>query len=102
MLSISSLLKVSEDAKFVPGVWGPYYSAMVPGLWLNEGGQSATGKLVSSITLSQTNTLIIHNFSYFILLRFNLKPIYILVFFRNIQNYYCVIFIGFIVFVSTA
>lgn len=28
------------------GVWGPYYSAMVPGLWLNEGGQSATGKLV--------------------------------------------------------
>ena len=28
------------------GVWGPYYSAMVPGFWLNEGGQSATGKLV--------------------------------------------------------
>ena len=32
---------------FVKGVWGPYFSAMVPGLWLNEGGQSATGKLVS-------------------------------------------------------
>src|SRR5207253_6507060 len=28
---------------FVPGVWGPYYSGMVPGLWLNEGGQSAAG-----------------------------------------------------------
>lgn len=28
---------------FVPGVWGPYFSAMVPGAWLNEGGQSVAG-----------------------------------------------------------
>ena len=34
---------------FVPGVWGPYYSAMVPGYWLSEGGQSATGKLVDHV-----------------------------------------------------
>ncbi|XP_014347996.1 FGGY carbohydrate kinase domain-containing protein isoform X3 [Latimeria chalumnae] len=40
---------ISNDPVFVPGVWGPYYSAMVPGLWLNEGGQSATGKLIDHI-----------------------------------------------------
>lgn len=39
-------MAVSRDPQFVPGVWGPYFSAMVPGLWLTEGGQSATGSLV--------------------------------------------------------
>ncbi len=37
---------------FVPGVWGPYFSAMVPGLWLNEGGQSATGAAIDHLVLS--------------------------------------------------
>ena len=35
--------------RFIPGVWGPYWSAMVPGLWLAEGGQSATGALVDHV-----------------------------------------------------
>ncbi|XP_025283617.1 FGGY carbohydrate kinase domain-containing protein isoform X9 [Canis lupus dingo] len=37
---------ISKDPIFVPGVWGPYFSAMIPGFWLNEGGQSVTGKLI--------------------------------------------------------
>uniref|UniRef100_A0A8C5WKX3 FGGY carbohydrate kinase domain-containing protein n=1 Tax=Leptobrachium leishanense TaxID=445787 RepID=A0A8C5WKX3_9ANUR len=40
---------ISEKPIFVPGVWGPYFSAMVPGFWLNEGGQSATGKLIDHV-----------------------------------------------------
>ena len=39
-------MAVSAAPRFVPGVWGPYFSAMVPGMWLTEGGQSATGALL--------------------------------------------------------
>ncbi len=31
------------------GIWGPYYSAMVPGMWLTEGGQSSTGALIDHV-----------------------------------------------------
>jgi ribulose kinase len=34
---------VSREPLFIEGIWGPYYSAMIPDLWLTEGGQSATG-----------------------------------------------------------
>ncbi|MFM7320598.1 MAG: FGGY-family carbohydrate kinase [Armatimonadota bacterium] len=39
-------MAASREPIFVPGVWGPYYGAMVPGLWLTEGGQSAAGSLI--------------------------------------------------------
>ncbi len=42
-------MAVSPEPRFVPGVWGPYHSAMIPGLWLNEGGQSATGALIDRV-----------------------------------------------------
>ena len=39
-------MAVSCEARFIKGIWGPYYCAMIPGMWLNEGGQSATGSLI--------------------------------------------------------
>jgi D-ribulokinase len=40
----------------IPGVWGPYYSAMVPGLWLNEGGQSAAGAAIKRLLAAHPAT----------------------------------------------
>ncbi len=39
-LALTSVLQaLSRDGKFVPGVWGPYEDAVLPGLHLSEGGQ---------------------------------------------------------------
>jgi D-ribulokinase len=42
----------TSEPRFVPGVWGPYYSGMVPGFWLNEGGQSAAGAAIDHLIRS--------------------------------------------------
>ncbi|MBC5790069.1 FGGY-family carbohydrate kinase [Providencia sp. JUb39] len=45
----SCTMTTTQDPVFIPGVWGPYYSAMVPGMWLNEGGQSAAGAAIDQL-----------------------------------------------------
>lgn len=47
----SCTMTSTHEPVFVPGVWGPYFSAMVPGMWLNEGGQSAAGAAIDQLLL---------------------------------------------------
>ncbi len=46
------IMATTSEPRFVPGVWGPYYSGMVPGFWLNEGGQSAAGAAIDHLIRS--------------------------------------------------
>lgn len=45
----SCTMTTTREPVFVSGVWGPYYQAMVPGMWLNEGGQSAAGAAIEQL-----------------------------------------------------
>lgn len=46
------IMATTREPYFVPGVWGPYYSGMVPEFWLNEGGQSAAGAAIDHLLKS--------------------------------------------------
>ena len=46
------IMATTAKPSFVPGVWGPYHSGMVPGFWLNEGGQSAAGAAIDHLIRS--------------------------------------------------
>jgi D-ribulokinase len=46
------IMATTSEPCFVPGVWGPYYSGMVTGFWLNEGGQSAAGAAIDHLIRS--------------------------------------------------
>jgi FGGY-family pentulose kinase len=50
----SCFMAVSREPRYIDGVWGPYFSAMIPGLWLTEGGQSATGALIDHLIYGHT------------------------------------------------
>ncbi len=39
-------LVLSESPLYDPGIWGPYPEAVLPGLWLLEGGQVSAGSLI--------------------------------------------------------
>jgi len=45
----SCVMAFSAEPRPTQGVWGPYYGAVLPDCWLNEGGQSATGALLDHI-----------------------------------------------------
>ncbi len=44
--SSSVQLTLTEEPVFVDGLWGPYQEAVVPGLWVLEGGQVSTGSIL--------------------------------------------------------
>ncbi|MGJ5154264.1 MULTISPECIES: FGGY-family carbohydrate kinase [unclassified Bradyrhizobium] len=46
------IMATTRVPSFVSGVWGPYYQGMVPGFWLNEGGQSAAGAAIDHLLRS--------------------------------------------------
>ncbi len=45
----SCCMALSDEASFVPGVWGPLYDGLTPGQWLTEGGQSAFGAAIDRL-----------------------------------------------------
>lgn len=49
------LMAVCPQARFIDGVWGPYFSAMVPGMWLNEGGQTTAGSAIDHLIADHAN-----------------------------------------------
>ena len=45
----SACLAVSDEPRFIDALWGPHLSALIPGQWLMDGGQSAFGAAIDRI-----------------------------------------------------
>ncbi|EDW93332.1 FGGY carbohydrate kinase domain-containing protein [Drosophila yakuba] len=45
-------MSITRKACFAQGVWGPYQDAIIPGYFLNEGGQSIAGHLLDHVLKS--------------------------------------------------
>jgi D-ribulokinase len=45
----SSCMALSDEPRFVDGVWGPHFGALTPDQWLVDGGQSAFGGAIDHL-----------------------------------------------------
>ncbi len=45
----SCVMTMSREPRRFAGCWGPYFGAALPGIWLSEGGQSASGALLDHV-----------------------------------------------------
>jgi|GEM_PF-12558 len=45
----SSCMALSDEPRFVDGVWGPHFGALTPSQWLVDGGQSAFGGAIDHL-----------------------------------------------------
>ena len=45
----SSCMALSDEPRFVEGVWGPHFGALTPDQWLIDGGQSAFGGAIDHL-----------------------------------------------------
>lgn len=45
----SCVMAIAREPRPVRGLWGPYLGAALPGYWVSEGGQSATGALLDHV-----------------------------------------------------
>ncbi len=48
-------MAVSREPVFIDGIWGPYFGAMVTGMWLTEGGQSTAGSAIDHVIADHSN-----------------------------------------------
>ncbi|WP_417584121.1 FGGY-family carbohydrate kinase [Pelagibacterium sp.] len=51
----SAVTALARDPRPTPGLWGPYFGAVLPGFWLTEGGQSASGAALDYIIRSHAS-----------------------------------------------
>lgn len=45
----SCLMALTREQQHAPGLWGPHLGAILPGMWLTEGGQSVSGALLDHV-----------------------------------------------------
>lgn len=53
----SCLMRFSREPQYLKSFWGPYRDVALPGWWVIEGGQSATGALLDHIVRTHGNGL---------------------------------------------